>query len=114
MDILHIALIIAVGIAAGFLNTVAGEGSLITMPVLIFLGLPSAVANGTNRIALMAQNIVAVTNFRKKGFFDWKLSIMLAIPAAIPALSTGISFSTESGSSCYTFVWSRGPVGFRR
>jgi len=86
MDILHIVIIIVVGIAAGFLNTVAGGGSLIAMPVLIFLGLPSAIANGTNRIAVMAQNIVAVTNFRNKGFYDWKLSITLAIPAAIGAI----------------------------
>lgn len=86
MNLLHIVLIIAAGTAAGFLNTVAGGGSLITMPILIFLGLPSAVANGTNRIALVAQNIVAVTNFRQKGFFDWKLSMILSIPAVIGAI----------------------------
>src|SRR5665648_568078 len=51
------------------------------MPVLIFLGLPAAVANGTNRIALMVQNVVAVSNFRRKGFFYPKLGITLAIPA---------------------------------
>jgi uncharacterized membrane protein YfcA len=56
------------------------------MPMLIFLGLPSAVANGTNRIALMVQNIVAVLNFRKKGFFDLQLSLMLAIPALIGSI----------------------------
>ena len=59
-------IILMAGIAAGFLNTVAGGGSLITLPILIFMGLPSATANGTNRIALIFQNIVAVTNFRKK------------------------------------------------
>ncbi len=83
MPVEQIALILVTGIAAGFLNTLAGGGSLLTMPVLIFLGLPSAMANGTNRIALMAQNIVAVTNFRRKGFFDWKLSLMLGIPAVL-------------------------------
>jgi uncharacterized membrane protein YfcA len=86
MDTLHIGIIIAVGIVSGFVNTVAGGGSLITMPVLIFLGLPSVIANGTNRVALMAQSIVAVTNFRKKGFFDWKLGVTLAIPATIGAI----------------------------
>ena len=45
------------GVVAGFINTVAGGGSLITLPILIFMGLPAATANGTNRIALMAQNI---------------------------------------------------------
>ncbi len=87
MNTLHIVLTISAGVLAGFLNTVAGGGSLITMPVLIFLGLPSAVANGTNRIAIMAQNIVAVTNFRSKGFFDLKPGLMLALPATLGAIA---------------------------
>lgn len=79
----YVILILITGVVSGFLNTVAGGGSLMSMPVLIFLGLPSAVANGTNRIALMVQNIVAITNFRRKGFFDWSLSLMLGIPAVL-------------------------------
>ncbi len=67
MDILQHVLIVGVGFVAGFLNTVAGGGSLITLPVLIFLGLPGAVANATNRVAIMAQNISAVTGFNSKG-----------------------------------------------
>lgn len=74
------------GIAAGFLNTVAGGGSLLTMPILIFMGLPSAVANGTNRIALTMQNIAAVVNFRKKGYFDYKFSLILGIPAILGSI----------------------------
>ncbi|HPE15914.1 MAG TPA: sulfite exporter TauE/SafE family protein [Oscillospiraceae bacterium] len=86
MNPFYVPLSIAVGVAAGFLNVVAGGGSLIAMPVLIFLGLPSAVANGTNRVALMAQNTVAVMNFRRKGYFDWKLGLTLAVPAAIGSM----------------------------
>lgn len=86
MSIVECIFILITGIAAGFLNVLAGGGSLITMPVLIFLGLPSAMANGTNRIALMVQNIVAITNFRNKGFFDWQLSLMLGIPAVIGSI----------------------------
>ncbi|AZR73987.1 integrase [Anoxybacter fermentans] len=86
MSLFKVILILLAGTAAGFLNTVAGGGSLITMPTLIFLGLPSAIANGTNRIALMIQNIVAITNFRRKGFFDLKLSLMLSIPAILGAV----------------------------
>lgn len=79
-------LILIIGIAAGFINTMAGGGSLLTMPMLIFLGLPSAVANGTNRIAIMVQNIVAVSNFKRNGFFDFKLGLMLAVPAILGSL----------------------------
>jgi len=86
MSIWYILLILVTGVVAGFLNTVGGGGSLLTLPMLIFLGLPSAVANGTNRIALMVQNIVAITNFRRKGFFDWHLGLMLAVPAILGSI----------------------------
>ncbi len=86
MPLEHILLILLVGIVAGFINVLAGGGSLLTMPMLIFLGLPSATANGTNRIALMVQNIIAVANFRHKGFFDWRLNLMLAIPAVLGSI----------------------------
>ncbi len=86
MSLYHVILILSVGVVAGFLNTVAGGGSLLTMPAMIFLGLPSAVANGTNRVAIMVQNLIAVTNFRRKGFFDWQLSLMLGIPAMLGAV----------------------------
>ncbi|MBM7854095.1 putative membrane protein YfcA [Desulfohalotomaculum tongense] len=86
MTIPHIILILVTGVAAGFLNTVGGGGSLLTMPMLIFLGLPAAAANGTNRVALMVQNIVAIINFRHKGFFNPKLSITLGIPAVLGSI----------------------------
>lgn len=94
MEILDILLILAVGTFAGFINVVAGGGSLLTLPMLIFLGLPSAVANGTNRVALTMQNIVAIWNFRRKGIFDYKLGIFLSIPAVLGSLvGSGIAIS---------------------
>lgn len=86
MDPLMVLLILLAGTAGGFLNTLAGGGSIITLPLLIFLGLPAPVANGTNRIALMWQNMVAISNFRHKGFFPWKLGIIWGIPALLGAI----------------------------
>ena len=86
MEILDVGLILVTGVVAGFMNTLGGGGSLLTLPMLIFLGSPAAVANGTNRIALMVQNIVGVSNFRRKGFFYPKLGIILAIPAVFGSL----------------------------
>ena len=63
----------------------AGGGSLLTVPMMVFLGLPGPVANGTNRIAIIAQNIFAVSAFRSKGFSDFRLSITLALCAAVGA-----------------------------
>ncbi|HKL38067.1 MAG TPA: TSUP family transporter, partial [Bacteroidales bacterium] len=52
--------VIGVGFLAGFINTLAGSGSLLSLPMLMFLGLPANVANGTNRIAIFLQNVVGV------------------------------------------------------
>ncbi len=85
-NFLHVLLLFGTGIAAGFLNTVAFGGSLLALPVLIFLGLPTAVANGTNRIAIFCQNFSAIIGFRRKGVSDFGYSILLAIPAVIGAV----------------------------
>lgn len=75
--------IIAVGIIAGFINTLAGSGSLLTLPLLMFLGLPANIANGTNRVAILLQNVVAVGSFRKQKVFEFSEGIWLAIPATV-------------------------------
>lgn len=80
-------IIIAVGFASGFLNTVAGGGSLITLPVLIFLGLPGTVANGTNRVAILSQNFFAVGGFHSKGV---KIPIRYTIYLGLASLAGGI------------------------
>ena len=53
-----IFLLIGAGVFAGFVNTIAGGGSLLTLPLLIFMGLPPAVANGTNRIAIVVATLI--------------------------------------------------------
>ncbi len=84
---LKIPLLLAAGVFAGFLNTVAGGGSLLTLPVLIFLGLPPAVANGTNRVALFIQNASAIMGFRRKGVSDFGYGLLLTIPTLFGAWS---------------------------
>lgn len=86
MEWFEVLLIIGVGFIAGFLNTIAGGGSLITLPILIFLGLPPAVANGTNRIAIFSQNIFGVLGFKSKGVSDFPYSIWLGLSAFIGAI----------------------------
>ena len=78
--------IIAAGAAAGFINTLAGSGSLITLPLLIFLGLPANVANGTNRVAILLQNVVGVSSFHRQGVMDWRGGLWLALPASLGAI----------------------------
>ncbi len=63
----------------------AGGGSILSVPVMLFLGLPGPVANGTNRIGIIAQNLFAVWGFFRKGFSDFRLSATLAACAAVGA-----------------------------
>ena len=86
MELTEALIVIAAGMIAGFLNVVAGGGSLITLPLLIFLGLPSAVANATNRIAIVGQNIFAVAGFRSKGVSAWPYNLYLGISAMLGAI----------------------------
>ena len=86
-------LLTAIGVVAGFLNVMAGGGSLLTVPAMVFMGVPGPVANGTNRIAILAQNITAITTFFSKGFADFRLSLTLAacaIPGAIAGALLGV------------------------
>jgi len=78
-----IVAVIFVGFIAGFINTLAGSGSLLTLPLLMFLGLPANVANGTNRIAILLQNVVGVSSFKKQKVLDVKHGIWLGLPAVI-------------------------------
>jgi len=79
-------LIVTTGIAVGFINTLAGSGSLITLPLLVFLGLPSNVANGTNRIGILFQSIVSSFKFKQKKVFEWNEAFFITIPAVIGAI----------------------------
>ncbi|HEX5421035.1 MAG TPA: sulfite exporter TauE/SafE family protein, partial [Gammaproteobacteria bacterium] len=70
-----------VGFVAGFINTLAGSGSLVTLPILILLGLPANIANGTNRVGVVAQGLVAVSTFRRRGALDLAGSLRPLLPA---------------------------------
>lgn len=79
----QLPLLFVVGVVAGILNILAGGGSLLTLPLLIFMGLPSAVANGTNRIAIFCQNIFAIRGFSKRGVMPLQLALLCTPPALL-------------------------------
>jgi uncharacterized membrane protein YfcA len=85
MEAWQLLLLTLGGVVAGWLNVMAGGGSLLTLPIMLFMGLPGPVANGTNRLAIVAQNIAAVYGFFRKGFADFKLSLSLSLVASIGA-----------------------------
>ena len=80
------AALFATGVAAGALNVVAGGGSFLTLPVLIFLGLPATVANATNRVGILTQNVGAVWGFHRYGVLAWRWALAAAAPAMVGAV----------------------------
>ena len=96
MELWHYGALIAAGIVGGAINVMAGGGSVITVPVMVFLGVPGPIANGTNRSAILAQNLTAVGTFMRGGQRNFRLSISLALcalPGALLGAWTGVQLS---------------------
>jgi len=84
-DLLLLVSVPVVGFVSGFINTLAGSGSLITLPLLILLGLPANVANGTNRVGIVVQSIVSVATFRRRGALAPVGALQVVVPAVLGA-----------------------------
>ena len=98
MEYEHILLLFGIGTIAGLMNVMAGGGSALTLPVLIFLGLDGALANGTNRVAIFVQNVFAVGSFRQQKMHQFKASMKMAawtLPGAILGAMLAIRISNE-------------------
>ncbi len=86
MSVTEIIVIVIAGIFVGFINTLSGGGSVISLSLLILLGLPAGIANGTNRISIFFQTLSSVGNFTRQKMFDNLRPVYLAIPATIGAI----------------------------
>ena len=95
--------LLAVGAVSGALNVLAGGGSFLTLPLLIFLGLPPGVANGTNRVAILVQNMGAVWRFRSHGLFEPACIPLAAGPAVVGGI-LGTWAAIEIGDEAFRRV----------
>ncbi len=81
------------------MNVMAGGGSTLTLPALIFLGLDSALANGTNRVAIIIQNIFAVYSFKREKYQKFKLSLKLSLftlPGAVIGALVAVKMNDQT------------------
>jgi len=83
---LTLAIIFFVGLLAGFINVIVGSGSSITIPILIFLGLPPHIAIGTNRFAMLFNNFTGAVRYHAKKYLNVKIAILFSVFAAIGAI----------------------------
>ncbi len=83
MTINEIVLLLVSGIIVGIINTLGGGGSVITMSLFMAMGMPIGIANGTNRIAVLMQNLSATVAFLRKGMLHVKSGLLLSLPAIL-------------------------------
>lgn len=83
---LELLLLFVVGLAAGVINTLAGGGSMLTLPALIFLGLPPTVANATSRLGVILNAFLALQGYRSKGLRFNTYSLWLGFTALLGAI----------------------------
>ena len=74
------------GLVAGVVNTLAGGGSLLTVPLLVMLGLPGPVANGTNRVGVALGSGVATWRLTALGVSGARDAAPLLVPSALGAV----------------------------
>ncbi len=86
LDAASIAILISGGLAAGVVNTLAGGGSLLTVPLLVLIGLPGTVANGSNRIGILALSATAAWRFRAEGVADLRDALPVLLPVILGSI----------------------------
>lgn len=92
MNLAESLILIFGGLLAGALNTLASSGSAVTLPLLVFLGIPPTIANGTNRLNVFAGALVSMFTFHRRGAIAWRHALRLAIPTVIgTGVGTGIA-----------------------
>ena len=93
---------------AGVINTLAGNGSAITLTILTeVLGLPGNVANGTNRIGIASQSMAASWAFHRNGKINWRRNKLLLITTTLGALAgawTAIQVSNEQFKTVFSYL----------
>jgi len=109
------SILILVGTIAGFINTVAGGGSVIVLPALIiFIGLPAGIANGTNRVGIIIQTLFSAWGFKSKGVSPFvlgkKKSIILGLITLIGAV-IGAEIAIDIPEKLFTKILSFVMIG---
>lgn len=102
-EVLIFLLLVLFGGIAGFMNVLAGGGSALTVPLLIFLGMDPTVANGTNRIAIQAEAMMGVFSFKKHSYSDFPQSLRLSL-MTLPGGILGAIYAVKIDDELFTQV----------
>ncbi|MBF7052210.1 sulfite exporter TauE/SafE family protein [Halomonas sp. KAO] len=103
MTLLEALAMLLIGALAGFINVLSAGGSMLTLPLLMFLGLPPQEANGTNRVSITLQSVSAVYNFFRAGARHLGLSLRLSVPAVVGSL-LGAWLALRTGDALFEAI----------
>jgi uncharacterized membrane protein YfcA len=104
-EIINLLILFASGAAAGFINIMAGGGSVLTIGIMILLGIEPIVANGTNRIGVITGTLAGAATYKSEKFTDIKTSFLLGI-WAIPGAIAGSLFSVHISNQLFQKILS--------
>ena len=79
-EVLSLAVAALAGLVCGFLNTVASSGSAVSLPILLWLGLPAVDANATNRLPVLIGAMSATFDLSRRKAIPWRLAILASLP----------------------------------
>jgi len=82
----HLIIVVFLGIAAAFINSVAGGGSILSLPFMIFTGMPTVMAHGTNRFGLIFGSFASYKFLKSKGHLTGTAIKSAIVPVAIGTL----------------------------
>lgn len=89
----------AAGVLVGVVNVLAGGGSALTLPLMILMGMDPSVANGTNRVAIIAQSVSAIGRFSSEKMHNFRQSLtygLMTIPGAVLGAFASVKISDEA------------------
>ncbi len=93
LSLLTVSALIVAGVIGGFINTLAGGGSMLTLPALMLLGMPADVANATNRVGVLLQSLTGVRGFNKAGRLDAGAIVPVLVPTLVGSLAGALAAS---------------------
>lgn len=74
------------GFVAGVINSMAGGGSLLSVPLLALAGVGGTLANGTNRVAVLIQNVTGAYGYARRNVGNRTKTVQVLIPAVVGGL----------------------------
>jgi len=108
MQIADILISLLGGFTAGFLNALAGFGSVITLAIYMdIMNIPGHIANGTNRVNILASSSISAVTFQRNGLLDFdrgKRIILLVLLGALAGVVMAVNIDADQFKSAYKYI----------